>query len=160
MPSIIDNINEALRICVRIILEYVVACQREHQCIVFSDRMNYISPMNNLLKKIIYIALIACYSFGATVGNVIVLRELLNSGDKNHQLTAESKSREIPVSPVWTIKKHFPPSIQSDISSHFILFNDIFVLNKSSRIYVYTDYRSKYTYLECLPSKPRDPPLT
>lgn len=116
--------------------------------------------MNNSLKKIIYIALIACYSFGATISNVIALREFLNSGDNHHQLTSEKKSREIPGLPVWTIKKHVLTSLQSEISSHFILFNDIFVLNKSSKIYVYLDYRSKYTYLECLPSKPRDPPLT
>ena len=115
--------------------------------------------MSTVLKKLLYITLVACYSSSALVGSNIVLRELLNSGDKHHQLTSEKKSREIPGLPIWTIKKHVLTGLQSEISSHFISFNDIFVLNKSSRIYVYTDYRSKYTYLECLPSKPRDPPI-
>lgn len=109
-------------------------------------------------KHILYCLVTICYLLVATIGNIVALNELLNSGNKQHQLASEKKSREIPVTPVWTVKKHFPPSIQSNISSHFVIFNDLFVLNKSSRIYVYSDYRSKYTYLECLPSKPRDPP--
>ncbi len=116
--------------------------------------------MKATLRNSMYYSLIVCYVLVATVGNVIVLKELLNSGDKHHQVTSEKKSREIPGSPIWTIKKHVLPCIQSDISSHFISFNNIFVLNKSQRIYDYTDFQSKYTYLECLPSKPRDPPLT
>jgi hypothetical protein len=116
--------------------------------------------MKAILRNSIYYSLIICYVLVATVGNIIVLKEVLNSGDKQHQFTPEKKSREIPASPVWTVKKHILPILQTDISSHLGSFDGIFVFKISPRIHLYTDFQSKYTYLECLPSKPRDPPLT
>lgn len=115
--------------------------------------------MKKTLENIIYFSLVVCYTLAATVGNVIVLKELLNSGDKRHQLASEKTSRSIPDTPVWSVKTHTTPALQSDISVHLGLFDEILSCQKSPRIYVYTDFQSKYTYLESLPSKPRDPPI-
>ena len=119
----------------------------------------YISTMNTSLKKLIYFTLIAFYSISATVGNIVVLRELLNSGDNQHQLTSEKKSRSIPDSPVWTIKTHLPPTVDSDLSIHIVPSNEVSSITKPATIFVNVEIALVYSSLEFLPSKPRDPPL-
>ena len=117
--------------------------------------------MRCTLKKLIYIALIACYSFGATVGNVIVLRELLNSGDKQHQnVTSEKKSRAIPDSPVSIRKAHIAPTVDTGHFYHLVSSNDILFVPEPKTILVNVEIALIYSSLEFLPSKPRDPPLT
>lgn len=115
--------------------------------------------MKTTLNKVIFYSLTACYFFGATVGNVIALRELLNSGDKHHQLTSEKKSRSIPNSPVWTIKTHILPTIDSGLSIHVAPSNDVSSISKPTTIFVNVEIALIYSSLEFLPSKPRDPPL-
>ena len=115
--------------------------------------------MKVTLKKIVYLSLIGCYSLVTTVGNVIVLKELLNSGNKYYQLTSEKKSRSIPDSPVWTVKTHVIPILHSDISEHNVPSAKTSLLNKQSTIFVNVEIALIYSSLEFLPSKPRDPPL-
>lgn len=112
------------------------------------------------LKKIIFCSLIVCYSVAATVGNVVVLRELLNSGNKQYQLTSEKKSRPVPESPVWTIKTHIPPTADSGLSVHITTDSEAALLAKPAAIVVNVEIALVYSSLAFLPSKPRDPPLT
>ena len=116
--------------------------------------------MKTTLRKIIFCSLIVCYSVAATVGNIVVLRELLNSGDKQYQLTSEKKSRPIPGSPVWTIKTHIPPTVDSGLSIHVTTVHEAVSITKPAAIVVNVEIALIYSSLALLPSKPRDPPLT
>ena len=116
--------------------------------------------MSKFFKMTIYTALIVCYGFVATVGNVITLRELLNSGDKQHQhLTSEKKSRSIPDSPVSIAKSHVIPSFESGQSFHLTTSNDISIISGATARIVDVEIVLICATLEFLPSKPRDPPL-
>jgi len=116
--------------------------------------------MKKAFNKIIYLSLVVCYTLAATVGNVVVLKELLNSGDKFHQhVTSEKKSRSIPDSPVSIAKSHVIPSIESGQSFHVTTSNDIPIISEPTAIIVNIEIALIYSSLEFLPSKPRDPPL-
>jgi hypothetical protein len=116
--------------------------------------------MKVTFKNRIYYPLLVCYFFVATVGNVVALRELLNCGDKQYQLTSEKKSRPIPDSPIWTIKTHILPAADSGLSIHITPSNDVSLITKPSAIFVNVEIALIYSSLEFLPSKPRDPPLS
>ena len=130
------------------------------ECVVSSQSLQYISNMNSTLKKLLYITLFASYSFGATAGNIIVLRELLSSGAGQHHITSETKSRPIPDSPVCIVKFHIVPLMDTEHSFHVAPSNDVPLLLEPQEIIVNVEIALIYSSLEFLPSKPRDPPLT
>jgi len=115
--------------------------------------------MNTTLKKFLLCFLALCYSVGATVGNVVVLNEMLNSGDKQYQLTSGKNSRPINDSPVWTIKTHIPPTAGQSLSVHVAPSPDAPLIAMPTVIFISVEIALVYSSLELLPSKPRDPPL-
>lgn len=105
------------------------------------------------------ILLLLSYTFVAAAGNTVLLRELQNSSEHAHYYAAGKDARPLPGSPVWTVKSNFqqlPASEQSLHTGPVVLFIDADLLPQA---YDAPKFRSKYTYLESLPSKPRDPPL-
>lgn len=116
--------------------------------------------MKSALKKIVYITLLVFYGFSATVGNIVALKELLNSGNKNHQqLTSEKKSRPIPDSSVSIVRSHTAPVIVTDHSLHIAPVIYFTLMTEPTTIVVHAEIDLIYSSLEFLPSKPRDPPL-
>lgn len=115
--------------------------------------------MRSPFKKPLFILLIGCYAFVAAAGNMVLLRELLNSGDSHHLLTEHQNSQPIPGSPVWTFKSPVQQIHQTDQSVHITPAGFVVHSERQAQAYHFPPFQSHYTYLECLPSKPRDPPL-
>lgn len=115
--------------------------------------------MKAVLKNILYCSLIVSYAVVILVGNVNVLKEVLNSGDNLHQISSEKKSRSIPDTPVWTVKKHTLPTYHTEFLEQYVPCNEISPLNKSVRHFANAELALIYSSLDCLPSKPRDPPI-
>lgn len=115
--------------------------------------------MERTIRRTISAILLLSYAFVAAAGNTVLLREILNSGEQQHQYAAGKDSSTLPGSPVWTVKSNIqqvPASEQSVHTGPVVLFIDADLLPQA---YDTPKFRSKYTYLESLPSKPRDPPL-
>ncbi|MFA6469740.1 MAG: hypothetical protein WCW35_12635 [Bacteroidota bacterium] len=114
--------------------------------------------MSSSLQKLLILVCIVSYSIGTTAGNAVILNSLLNSGDSK-QVTPEKNSRQIPEGTFWSIKVFTPPAFQSGLPPHLCSVFEIILavqpLRNCSEVYI----PSKYTYLDSLPSKPRDPPI-
>jgi len=116
--------------------------------------------MNTTFKNFLCFFLLVFYSVGATIGNIVVLRDLLNSGDSQHQFTSEKKSRSLPETPSCSIKTHIPPSAISGLSIHFFTTFEIPSIVVGKILFIDVDLALIYSSLEFLPCKPRDPPLS
>lgn len=111
------------------------------------------------LKKILIFSLLLCYGFCAANTSVVFFEGLWNAGSKQYRVTSEKKSSPITNGPDWTVKTHTLPIHHTDLSVHVASSDDIVSYDAPLRIDLFTDLQSRYTRLECLPSKPRDPPL-
>lgn len=103
--------------------------------------------------------LLFSYTFVAAAGNTVLLRELFGSGDHDHHITGGRSSQPIPGSPEWTVKSSVQQSVPSEQSVHTGPVEMLLDTDQLHHSYISPGFRSKYTYLESLPSKPRDPPL-
>ncbi|NUN69432.1 MAG: hypothetical protein HUU02_06940 [Bacteroidetes bacterium] len=103
--------------------------------------------------------LLFSYTFVAAAGNTVLLRELFVSGDHQYQIAAGKHSSPVPGAPVWTVKSGLQQSAPTDQSVHIAPTEGLIRTDLLPNGYFTPSFPSKYTYLESLPSKPRDPPL-
>jgi hypothetical protein len=133
--------------------------QQAKNGIEFSVAIGYIPCVNNTVKHTVYTLLLAGYILVAAAGNIVLLRELLNSGNGHHQVTEGNGQRPLPGSPVWSVKSSLQQIHQSEQTLHIVPAEVIVDPNRHPVDYQFPHFQSRYTHLECLPSKPRDPPL-
>lgn len=111
------------------------------------------------VKQLVIFFIITCYGCIASAGHLVVLKELLNSGNHNHQLTSEKKSHPISATPVWTVKKHFPPASNTDTFVYSTSTNVIITYKDAIALFLPCDSDVVLSSLDSSPSKPRDPPV-
>jgi hypothetical protein len=114
--------------------------------------------MRTTIKSLIVYVTLASYALVGLAGHTASLDEIVNIFNGMLQVSAENGSNKVKHRPVWTKKRHIPPTVQSKTVFHPHIISRIApVDDKPARCTQY-DFIASFDRSNTHSDKPRDPP--
>lgn len=114
--------------------------------------------MRSTIKSLIVYVTLASYAFVGLAGHTASLDEIVNIINGMLQVSAENGSNKVKHRPVWTKRRHIPPTVQSKTFFQPHILSCITPIDDKPARHTHNNFIASFDRYNVHSDKPRDPP--